>query len=106
MIGAAKADGHIDQDEMQKVIGRLAQDTVTADEKQFVLEQMAAPVDLTELAAEVRSPTQAAQVYAASLLAITADSPQEKAYLADLARALGLDDATVAELHRSTGAPA
>ena len=106
MISAAKADGQIDQNEMQKVIGRLAEDLVTADEKQFVLDQMAAPVDVAALAAEVRSPAQAAEVYAASLLAINADSNAERAYLSDLARALGLDDATVAELHRMTGAPA
>ena len=106
MISAAKADGQIDQDEMQKVVGRLAEDSVTADEKQFVLDQMAAPVDVAALAAEVRSPAQAAEVYAASLLAINADSDAERAYLAELARALRLDDATVAELHRMTGAPA
>ena len=67
---------------------------------------MAAPVDVAALAAEVRSPAQAAEVYAASLLAINADSSAERAYLSELARALGLDDATVAELHRMTGAPA
>jgi uncharacterized membrane protein YebE (DUF533 family) len=106
MIGAAKADGQIDQAEMQKVIGRLAEDSVTAEEKQFVLDQMAAPLDVAALAAEARTPAQAAEVYAASLLAINADTDAERAYLADLARALNLDDATVAELHRMTGAPA
>jgi uncharacterized membrane protein YebE (DUF533 family) len=106
MISAAKADGQIDQAEMQKVVGRLAKDSVTPEEKQFVLDQMAAPVDVAALAAEVRTPAQAAEVYAASLLAINADSEAERGYLADLARALNLDDATVAELHRMTGAPA
>jgi uncharacterized membrane protein YebE (DUF533 family) len=105
MISAAKADGQIDQAEMQQVIGRLAADSVTAEEKQFVLDQMAAPVDVAGLAADVRSPAQAAEVYAASLLAIHADTAAEHAYLTDLARALGLDQATVAELHRMTGAP-
>jgi uncharacterized membrane protein YebE (DUF533 family) len=105
MIGAAKADGQIDQTEMQKLVGRLANDTVTAEEKQFVLDQMAAPVDINALASEARSPTQAAEVYAASLIAINADTDAERAYLADLARALRLSDATVAELHRMTGAP-
>ena len=70
MISAAKADGQIDQAEMQKVIGRLAADSVTAEEKQFVLDQIAAPIDVAALAAEARSPAQAAEVYAASLLAM------------------------------------
>ena len=104
MISAAKADGQIDQAEMQQVIGRLAADSVTAEEKQFVLDQIAAPIDVAALAAEVRSPAQAAEVYAASLLAIHADTDAERSYLAELARALRLDEATVAELHRMTGA--
>ncbi|HVH04231.1 MAG TPA: DUF533 domain-containing protein [Amaricoccus sp.] len=106
MISAAKADGQIDQAEMQKVVGALARDTVTPEEKQFVLDQMAGPVDVEALAAEVRSRAQAAEVYAASLMAINADTDAERAYLAALARALKLDDAAVAELHRLTGAPA
>ena len=104
MISAAKADGQIDQAEMQQVVGRLAAGSVTAEEKQFVLDQIAAPIDVAALAAEVRSPAQAAEVYAASLLAMHADTDAERSYLAELARALRLDEATVAELHRMTGA--
>lgn len=104
MISAAKADGTIDQGEMQKIVGKLGQ--VTPEEKQFVLEQMAAPLDIGALAAQVGGKAQAAQVYAASLLAIESDTEQEKAYLRELAGALGLDDATVAQLHGMTGASA
>jgi len=104
MISAAKADGTIDQAEMQKIVGKLGQ--VTPDEKQFVLDQMAAPLDVGVLAAQVSGKAQAAQVYAASLLAIDADSGQEKAYLRELANALGLDEGTVAQLHGMTGSTA
>jgi uncharacterized membrane protein YebE (DUF533 family) len=105
MINAAKADGHIDQAEMQKIIGKISTDDVTPEEKQFVLDQMNTPIDVQGLAAEARSPAQAAQVYAASLLAIDVDSDQERAYLHSLAQALRLDSATVAQLHQMTGAP-
>ena len=104
MISAAKADGTIDQSEMQKIVGKLGD--VTPDEKQFVLEQMAAPVDVAAIASQVSGRGQAAQVYAASLLAIDSDTEQEKAYLRELAEALGLDGATVAQLHQMTGAAA
>ena len=50
-----------------------------------MLDQMAAPLDVAALAAEVASPAQAAEVYAASLLAIDADTDAERSYLADLA---------------------
>jgi uncharacterized membrane protein YebE (DUF533 family) len=106
MISAAKADGQIDQAEMQKIVGKLSGDGVTDAEKQFVLSEMSAPIDIPGLAAEARSPAQAAQIYAASILAIDADTDQEKQYLANLAKALGLDDATVAQLRQMTGAQA
>ncbi len=105
MISAAKADGQIDQTEMQKIIGKISSDDVTPEEKQFVLDQMSAPLDVEALAAEARTPAQAAQVYAASILAIDIDSDQERSYLQSLARALRLDQATVSQLHQMTGAP-
>lgn len=103
MISAAKADGSVDEEEMRKIIGKAGENEVTDDEKQFILSELATPVNIDALAAQVSSPTQAAAVYAASLLAITADSPAEKAYLAQLASALGLDPATVAALEKTTG---
>jgi len=106
MISAAKADGQIDQAEMQKIIGKISTDQVTAEEKHFVLEEMGRPLDIGALAAEARNPAQAAQVYAASILAIDADTSEEKAYLAELARALRLAPEAVAQLHQMTGAPA
>jgi uncharacterized membrane protein YebE (DUF533 family) len=106
MIAAAKADGHIDQQEMQGIIGKLAADDVTEEEKAFVMAEIRAPLDPNALAAEVRSPAQAAEVYAASILAVDIDSDAERQYLRSLAQALRLDAATVAELHRMTGAPA
>lgn len=105
MISAAKADGQIDQAEMEKIIGKASADGVTEEEKAFVMAELRAPVDLAALAAEVRSPAQAAELYAASLLAIDVDSEAEKAYLRELASALRLQPAAVAELHRMTGAP-
>jgi uncharacterized membrane protein YebE (DUF533 family) len=106
MISAAKSDGQIDQAEMQKIIGKISADSVTPEEKQFVLEQMAAPIDIPALAAQVHGQPQAAQVYAASLMTIAADTPAEQAYLRELAAALDLDPAAVDQLHQMTGAGA
>lgn len=106
MISAAKADGNIDQTEMQKIIGKISADDVTPAEKQFVLDEMSRPLDVRALAAEARNPAQAAQVYAASILSIDADTDAEKAYLRELAQALALDPAAVDQIHRMTGVPA
>lgn len=106
MISAAKADGQIDETEMQKVIGKISANSVTDAEKQFVMDEMQAPIDIAALAAQVTSPAQAAAVYTASLLTINVDTDQEKAYLAELAHALKLDPATVSLLHQTTGVAA
>ncbi len=106
MITAAKADGNIDRSEMEKVVQRLGTDEVTAEEKAFVMEELNKPIDIQALARGAQTKAQAAEIYAASLLAIHVDTPEEVAYLRDLAAALDLDGATVAELHRLTGAPA
>ncbi|MBB5221940.1 uncharacterized membrane protein YebE (DUF533 family) [Amaricoccus macauensis] len=105
MIAAAKADGQIDQDEMGKIIGKISADSVTPEEKQFVLDEMNKPLDVAALAADVRDPAQAAQVYAASILAIDADTEQERAYLRELASALDLNAGAVAQLHKMAGVP-
>lgn len=106
MISAAKADGQVDEAEMRAIIGRISSDSVTDAEKQAVLADLAAPLDVEALAADATTPAQAAQIYAASLLAINVDTDAERAYLATLANALKLDAATVTELHSSTGVPA
>jgi uncharacterized membrane protein YebE (DUF533 family) len=103
MISAAKADGSVDETEMQKIIGKAGENEITTEEKNFILAELGTPVDIPALAAQVTSPTQAAAVYAASLLAITPDTPAEKAYLAELATALRLDPATVEMLEKTAG---
>lgn len=106
MIAAAKADGAVDQEEMQKIIGRIGEGGVEESERSFVMSELAAPLDLDGLVAEVKSPEQAAQVYAASLMAIRTDTEAEEAYLRELAARLGLDAAAVSGLRQMTGAPA
>jgi uncharacterized membrane protein YebE (DUF533 family) len=106
MIAAAKADGAVDQAEMQKIIGQVSEGGVEPSERDFVMSELAAPLDVDAIVAAVNGPAQAAQVYAASLMAITADTEVEKAYLRDLAARLNLDAAAVAQLHQMTGAPA
>ena len=62
--------------------------------------------DPAALAAAAPDPVVAAQLYAASLLAIRVDSEAERAYLRDLAGRLGLDPETVVQLHHALNAPA
>jgi uncharacterized membrane protein YebE (DUF533 family) len=91
MINAAKADGQIDQAEMQRIVGKLEETGMDQEAQRYVLTEMKNPMNTASLIAAAKGrPTLAAQVYAASLLAIEVDTPAEKQYLDQLAAGLGL----------------
>ena len=91
MIEAAKADGTIDPEEQSRIMAHL-KDADPA-EIAYVQDLMAKPMDLAGLAAATDAASRA-QVFSASLMAIRVDSAVESAYLVELAKALGIDDAT------------
>lgn len=105
MIAAAKADGNVSDDEMQRILGKINDDGVSAEEKAMIVNELQAPLNIDALVVDVPNPVIAAQVYASSLLAIDIDTPQEMNYLRQLAAALQLDSDTVQQLHQMTGAP-
>jgi len=96
MIAAAAADGQIDAVESGRIMARLEGTGISEEERQFLQREMDAPAGIEELAAAASSSDQALQVYAASLMAITVDSPAEASYLARLAARLRLDPDMVA----------
>ena len=92
MINAAKADGQMDQGEMQRIVGKLQETGMGQEAQQYVLAEMKKPLDTPALMAAAKGrPALAAQIYAASLLAIEVDTPAEKKYLDQLAAGLGLN---------------
>lgn len=102
MIQAAKSDGRIDDEEKRKLLGHLG-DELDDDEREFIREQMAAPIDPQGLAREVPQGLEA-QVYLMSLLAIDFDNEEEARYLHALAQALGLPRDAVNDIHQQSGA--
>jgi len=101
MIAAAKADGQIDIGESQKILEQINGLGLPADDRAFLFEEYARPLDLAALCAAVDSPAHAAEVYAASLLMLDPPSAPEQVYLDGLARELGLDGALVTEITNS-----
>jgi uncharacterized membrane protein YebE (DUF533 family) len=89
MIAAAKADGHIDSAEQQRIFAKL--DGLDTEAKAFVIDELRKPLDIDALVARATSPELAAEIYAASLLAVDPDDPAEQGYLAMLASRLKLD---------------
>jgi uncharacterized membrane protein YebE (DUF533 family) len=103
MVDAAKADGQIDDDEQQRILGKLDEAGADAEARAFVQAEMRRPLDLEGLLREIHDPQLAAEVYAASLLAIEVDTPAERQYLHQLAQGLGLDEGAVQRLHLTLG---
>ncbi len=105
MIAAAKADGRIDDAERDRILDKMREGGADDDTLAFIAEEAATPLDIDALVSGVSDPQMAAQVYAASLLAIKVDTAEERAYLAALNKKLGLDDQVVASLHGVLGVP-
>ena len=101
MINAAKADGRIDPEEAERIVGQL--DKMGADEevRDFVFREMAGPLEVRPMVEAARgNPELAAQVYAASLLAVDVDTAAENRYLQELQRALGISPQVAEHIER------
>ena len=101
MINAAKADGHIDAAEHARISDHLASLDLDAENRAMVERELAQPFSMEAVISDATTPELAAEIYAASLLAIDSTSPAEKGYLAMLAARLELDPGLVDRLHVS-----
>ncbi|WP_193335040.1 tellurite resistance TerB family protein [Devosia beringensis] len=103
MIAAAKADGRIDADEKDAIFGKLKSMNLSSEEKAWVFDELSSPLDINAVVARADTPEHATEIYAASLVAISADTAAERAYLDALASKLKLDPALVGEIHKAAG---
>jgi len=103
MINAAKADGRIDEKEAQRLVGKMEEDGIAEGERRFVLEEMRKPMETDAIVRAVPNQQVAAQIYAASLMAIEVDTDAERRYMEDLANKLGMNREVVAYLHQAVG---
>lgn len=90
MIAAAKADGHIDKEERARIFEKL-EEMDDPEARDFVMDQVMAPVDAGAIAGKASTQEQAVELYAASAMAISMDHPSERVYLDTLADRLGLE---------------
>jgi uncharacterized membrane protein YebE (DUF533 family) len=104
MINAAKADGRIEEDEIGRIVGKVQENGASSSDQAFLKAEMAKPMETASLVAAAKGkPELAAQLYAASLLAIEVDTPSEKAYLEQLGKSLGLVPQVTQQLHQAVG---
>lgn len=92
MIAAAKADGHIDSAEQERIFEAVERMQLSPDLKALVLDLLRQPIAVEDVVRGVYGLEQKAEIYVASCLAIDEDDPRERAYLDQLSRALNLPD--------------
>jgi uncharacterized membrane protein YebE (DUF533 family) len=98
MIAAAAADGTIDPEERNTILGGLREAGFDPEANEWLANEMANPASVDTLVEAAESPELAAQIYTAARIAINPDKPAEKDFLAGLAGALGLDAELVANI--------
>ena len=102
MITAAHADGLMDADERASILDRARDAGLDPQDLQVLDAEMRAPFTLDQLVVRTPAPLRA-ETYAAALLAITADTDEERAFLDRLAGALEFDPAARRDLHARLG---
>lgn len=90
MIAAAKADGHVDTEEMQRIESTLKEAGADAGLQAMLHNELNKPLDPSEIARLAQSPQQASEIYLASLIVVDEQNFMEKAYLQELAKQLQL----------------
>ena len=96
MVAAAKADGHVDQNEMATIRGKLDEYQLGKEASTLILNELTTPLNATDIAALAQGDKQAAlEIYLVSSLVVDDASQAEQQYLADLQQALGLPDEAV-----------
>ena len=95
MIAAARADGHVDDEEREQIAGKLALSGLDEDAAEFIKRELATPLDLDTIISAAKTDAQKVELYTASRLTISPDSRAERGYLDLLAGRLGLPDALI-----------
>jgi uncharacterized membrane protein YebE (DUF533 family) len=95
MIAAARADGHIDDEERSRIVDKLALAGLDPEERDFLARELEAPVDLDAIIGAADTEAKKVELYTASRLAIEPETRAERGYLDLLAGRLQLPDALV-----------
>jgi len=90
MANSAKADGHVDQAEIDQILGELGD--ASRDEQDFLRNELSAPFVPAASFAQAIPEEISANVYIASLMAIEVDDGKEVSYLKELASSLGISE--------------
>ncbi|NOI12531.1 tellurite resistance TerB family protein [Vibrio hepatarius] len=100
MIAAAKADGHVDQQEMQRIEAAVKDAGADTHLQALLHSELNKPLDPADVARLAQTPQQASEIYLASLIVVDEQNFMEKAYLQELAKQLQLSSDVTYQLEQ------
>lgn len=100
MIAAAYADGHIDEQERQRIFAQVETMELSVHEKAMLFDELRKPMTLSELVQSVPDSQTGIEVYAASASAIDLNQTISQQYLEALAAKLCLPNELVRNIHQ------
>lgn len=103
MINAAKAGNRMGDEKIQKVIVRIRMSGSNEEIQQLIFTEMQCPLSLDALVNEIPNEAVAAQIYAASLFAMEADTASERRYLEQFVQLTGLDVGVAEQIKSAVG---
>ncbi len=100
MIAAAKSDGHVADDELSEIKKQIDNLSLEGDVASILEEELAKPLNIEEIAALAGSEeAKAAEIYLVSAVILNKENEKERKYLDDLAKAMNIPEALLAELN-------
>ncbi len=104
IIGAAKADGHIDDRERELIDNEIARLTSDGELVTWFDAELKKPLDPADVAKSASTPEMAAEMYLASVLVVDEENFMERSYLTELANQLKLEPALKTALEQQARA--
>jgi uncharacterized membrane protein YebE (DUF533 family) len=98
MIGAAKSDGQLDEAERKAITSQVSASELNPEATALLNQQIENPLDVDVIAQSASSPEVAAEMYLASMMVVDQANDHEEAYLKNLAEAMKLEPAFIAQL--------
>jgi uncharacterized membrane protein YebE (DUF533 family) len=98
MIAAAKADGHIDATEQQRIFRAVEEMDVSTEVKGIIFDLLHQDIAINELVSGNENIEQKSEIYLVACLVINLDKASEQSYLDQLEAALELPDGLAQQL--------
>lgn len=102
MINAAKADGNVDAQEQENIVGKLGD--IGPEEAAFIRAEMQAPLDVDGFIKSVPQGLEQ-QIYVLSLMTVNLDSKAEADYLDRLAKGFNISEQASNQIHGQLNVP-